>query len=258
MKSTRQRTSKQFASVSKTLGGQPVRLNKFLADAGIDSRRKVEELILAGAVKVNGVVCTELATKVSKTDNVTVNNNPIKEKINQYYILLNKPKDFITTTKDEKDRKTIMKLLPDFGRLYPVGRLDRNTTGVILITNDGDLAYRLTHPSYRIERVYRVLLDKSLKASDAEAIARGVDLDGELSAPCEVLIDPKDHTLVLITLFEGKNHEVKRLFEKFGYTVKQLERKSFAGLEVMKLKRGEWRHLNRQEMLKLRKLVNLA
>jgi len=235
-----------------------IRLNKFIADAGVASRRKADELIVSGVVKVNGVVVDTPGVRVDKTDFITVNGDPIKEKIMPIYIVLNKPKNVITTTDDEKGRKTVLDIVRKQARIYPVGRLDRNTTGVLLLTNDGELAHRLTHPSYQIERVYDAKLDKILKSEHALEISKGVELEsGEMTQPCELLIHPADKTKVTITLREGKNHEVKRIFEKFGYTVKQLDRKSFAGITVSGMEKGIYRHLNRKELQFLKKLVKL-
>lgn len=236
---------------------KPIRLNKFLADAGIASRRKADEIIASGIVKINGVTVTNLATTVRPTDVVSVQGNIVTHRKRNLYILLNKPKDYITTVADEQGRKTVLNLINIDERIYPVGRLDRNTTGVLLITNDGELAYRLTHPKYEIERIYTAHLDKPLKTIDAEKIAQGVDLDGEKTAPCEIFIAPEDHRKLTLILKEGKNREVKRIFEKFGYEVQKLDRKMFAGLTVRGLKRGEFRFLNRKEILALKTLVGL-
>ncbi len=238
-------------------GNQPVRLNKFLADSGVASRRKADDLIKYGFVKVNKKTVKELGTKVTASDFITVRGDPIENTQRLIYILLNKPKDVITTTKDDQGRKTVMDIVRKKARLYPVGRLDRNTTGTLLITNDGDLAHRLTHPSYQIIRTYAVGLDKELEAKHARQIARGVELDDGKTAPCELFILPEDETKVEILLAEGKNHEVKRIFEKFGYRVKKLDRKSFAGLTNRGLRRGEYRHLKQSEVAALRKLAGL-
>lgn len=250
--------TKAKSSKSKKEDESKIRLNKFIADAGIASRRKADELIVSGAVKVNGVVVDTPGVRVDKTDFITVNGDPIKEKIMPVYIVLNKPKNVITTTDDEMGRKTVLDIVRKQARIYPVGRLDRNTTGVLLLTNDGDMAYRLTHPSYQVERIYDAKLDKILKSEHAQEISQGVELEnGEMTQPCELLIHPADKTKVTITLREGKNHEVKRIFEKFGYVVKQLDRKSFAGITVSGMEKGTYRHLNRKELQFLKKLVKL-
>jgi 23S rRNA pseudouridine2605 synthase len=234
-----------------------IRINKLIADSGYCSRRKADELIAQGEVQVNRKIVAELGLKVRSTDFVTVEGNPIKTTGKHVYLLLNKPKDSITTTKDERDRKTVMDLVHSKYRVYPVGRLDRNTTGVLLLTNDGDLANRLTHPRYQIERVYRTVIDKPIEERHALEISQGVETDDFTSAPCEVFIDPKDFSKVTLVLREGKHHEVKRIFEAFGYFVKNLDRKMFAGLTVKGLRKGEFRHLTKQEVNYLMNLTKL-
>ncbi|MFM2132986.1 MAG: hypothetical protein RL156_267, partial [Bacteroidota bacterium] len=221
----RLRTSQAGAEVSHT---SDLRLNKFLADAGIASRRAADELIDAGVVKVNGRVVTEQGTKVHPADLVTVRGEPVSYIKHLTYLVLNKPKDYITTTSDEKGRKTVMDLIPLKQRLYPVGRLDRNTTGALIITNDGELATRLMHPKYEIEREYVVGLDKRLTTEHAKSVANGVTLDDGTTGPAEVLINPEDRTEVRIILREGKNREVRRIFEHFGYEVVRLHRVRYA------------------------------
>jgi len=238
---------------------QGVRINKIIADAGITSRRGADQLILEGRVKVNGAVVTELGMRVHPSERVLVDGEIIGDPERLVYVLLNKPKDTITTTSDERGRRTVLDLIDFRERIYPVGRLDRNTTGVLLLTNDGDLANRLMRPRYGIERHYQVVLDAPLKLGDARTIAAGgVDLgDGDITGPCEVYVDDKQRTHVAITLREGKNREVRRLFEAFGYMVIRLDRKLYAGLTTRGLARGEWRRLERKEISALRRLVNL-
>jgi pseudouridine synthase len=174
------------------------------------------------------------------------------------YILLNKPKDTITTTSDEKGRRTVLDLIDARERIYPVGRLDRNTTGVLLLTNDGDLANRLMHPRHGVARLYDVVLDKPLELRDARAITAGVELEnGDKTQPCEIDMEDRDRQHLRITLYEGKNREVRRLFEHFGYEVTRLDRKLYAGLSARGLARGEWRRLERKEISSLRRLVDL-
>ncbi len=233
------------------------RLNKFLADAGVCSRRKADELIAEGRVTVNRKVVTKLGTKVKTTDFITVDGNPVKTRKKYTYILLNKPKDTISTTNDEKNRKTVTDIVRTQSRVYPVGRLDRNTTGVLLLTNDGEMANRLTHPKYQVERIYKTRLNKELLEKDAARIARGVKTDDFETSPCELFIEPGDNTKVIVVLREGKHHEVKKMFEAFGYSVKRLDRVMFAGLTVKGLKRGEYRHLNNSELNHLKKLTGL-
>ncbi len=234
-----------------------LRLNRYIAECGIAARRKADEIILSGVVKINGFVVNELGTKVMPGDFVTIAGDPIWLERHFEYILLNKPKGVITTTSDEKNRATVMDLIKRHGRVYPVGRLDRNTTGVLLLTNDGELAYRLTHPKYEVERVYNVKLDKELKQIDAEKIAKGVLIDGAKTAPCQVMMysDAPDRSTV--TLTEGRNHEVKKLFEAVGYDVKTLDRKYFATLSTSGMKRGEYRNLTDAEVKEIKLLVEL-
>ena len=201
-----------------------IRLNKFLADAGYCSRRKADELIDSGVVKVNRQIITELGTKIHPGDFVTVKGDPVSLEPHNVYIVLNKPKNVITTTSDELGRKTVLDLVRKQVRIFPVGRLDRNTTGVLLLTNDGDLAHRLTHPSYEIPREYYVKLNRVLKPEDAQMISEGLELEDGRTSPCELMIHPEDKTRVAITLTEGKNHEVIRLFDAVGYDVRQIGR----------------------------------
>lgn len=234
-----------------------VRLNKFIADSGFCSRRQADEIIKSGRVKINNIIETNLSRRVLPGDKVQVDSNYIKQSVKFEYILLNKPKDTITTVRDEKNRKTIMDLVKTKFRLFPVGRLDRNTTGVLILTNDGQLANRLMHPKYLIERVYLAGLDKPLKTIDAEKISRGIKTPDFESNPCEVIISPEDRTKVYITLREGKNREVKRIFEALGYVVKKLDRKAFAGITVSGLARGDYRRLTREEIIHLKKATKL-
>lgn len=247
-KPTSSRTSKP-----KVEKGALLRLNKYIADSGFCSRRKADELIASGQVKVNGAIIIDLGTKVQTDANVTVNGDPISYYVKHKYILMNKPKDVITTTNDEKGRPTVLDLIKSkTDRLYPVGRLDRNTTGCLLITNDGEMAHRLTHPSYQVERVYLVGLDKPLSFKDAEKITQGVELEDGMTGPCELFINPKDKTQLNLSLREGKNREVRRIFEALGYEVKKLHRKYFATLDVSGMKRGEYRLLTSKEIAALR------
>lgn len=235
-----------------------VRLNKAIADAGVASRRHADELIRGGRVRINGKVVTELGTKISISDVVTVDGEPITRTKHLTYVLLNKPKDVITTSSDEKGRMTVFDIVRIHTRLFTIGRLDRNTTGLLLLTNDGDLAHRLMHPSYEIPRVYRARLDKPLRPADARKIAGGIELEDGMTSPCEVMIDLKDHHIAHIALHEGRNREVRRLFEALGYDVKSLDRKQYAFLTIRGMTRGEYRHLTKDEVHELRKLVNLA
>lgn len=241
---------------SKASSNELIRLNKYITSAGLVSRRKADELITQGVVKVNKKVVTELGTKITLSDFVTVNGDPISVSHKYLYILLNKPKNCITSTSDEKGRKTVMDIVKIDDRVFPVGRLDRNTTGVILLTNDGELANVLTHPKYHIRRVYNAKLDKILVPGDAQKIVRGIDIgDGIITSPCEIFINPEDKHKVMISLTEGRNHEVRRMFEAVGYEVKSLDRKSYHTLTTKGLVRGEYRFLEKSEITELRKII---
>ena len=233
---------------------EPIRLNKFLANAGVCSRREADEFIQAGVVTVNGEVVTELGTKVLRTDIVRFHEDPVNlEK--KVYVLLNKPKDYVTTSDDPQQRKTVMDLVkgacPE--RIYPVGRLDRNTTGVLLLTNDGDLASKLTHPKYLKKKIYHVHLDRNVTAHDMQTIATGVMLDdGEIKADDVQYADATDKKQVGIEIHSGRNRIVRRIFESLGYRVQKLDRVLFAGLTKKNLRRGDWRYLTEEEVDRLR------
>ena len=233
---------------------EPLRLNKFLANAGICSRREADEFIQAGVVTVNGQVVTELGTKILRTDEVKFHDQPVKiEK--KVYVLLNKPKDYVTTSDDPQQRKTVMDLVKNAcpERIYPVGRLDRNTTGVLLLTNDGDLASKLTHPKYLKKKIYHVFLDKNVTAHDLQQIADGIQLeDGEIKADDVQYASPTDKKQVGIEIHSGKNRIVRRIFEALGYRVQKLDRVQFAGLTKKNLKRGDWRYLPEEAVDRLR------
>ena len=233
---------------------EPVRLNKFLANAGVCSRREADEFIQAGVITVNGQVVTELGTKVLRTDEVKFHDQPVSlEK--KVYVLLNKPKDYVTTSDDPQQRKTVMDLVKNAcpERIYPVGRLDRNTTGVLLLTNDGDLASKLTHPKYLKKKIYHVFLDKNITAHDLTQIAEGIQLeDGEIKADDVQYADPEDKKQVGIEIHSGKNRIVRRIFESLGYKVLKLDRVQFAGLTKKNLRRGDWRYLTEEEVDRLR------
>ncbi len=237
---------------------QITRLNKAIADAGVASRRRADELIRSGCVRINGMVVTELGTKVEIDDMVTVNGEPITRYKHLTYVVLNKPKDHITTSSDEKGRATVFDIVKIKSRLFTIGRLDRNTTGVLLITNDGDLANKLMHPRYGITRVYKATLDKPLRQDHMRAIAKGVELEDGPTQPVEIAVDPSDKTSVLLAIREGRNREVRRIFELFEYEVKRLDRKEYANISTRGLKRGEYRHLTREEVAELQRLVSSA
>ena len=233
---------------------QPLRLNKFLANAGVCSRREADDFIEAGVVTVNGQVVTELGTKILRTDEVKFHDQPVTlEK--KVYVLLNKPKDYVTTSDDPQQRKTVMDLVegacPE--RIYPVGRLDRNTTGVLLLTNDGDLASKLTHPKFLKKKVYHVYLDKNVTLHDMQQIAEGIELeDGVIKADAIEYAHPTDKKQVGIEIHSGKNRIVRRIFESLGYRVIKLDRVQFAGLTKKNLRRGDWRFLTEKEVDMLR------
>ncbi len=244
---------KKSAPMPKMSEDGSVRLNKFIANAGICSRREADELIEAGVVSVNGKVVTEMGYQVMPGDSVKYNNELLRgERL--VYILLNKPKDFITTTDDPEDRKTVMGLIAKAckERVYPVGRLDRNTTGVLLFTNDGDLAKTLTHPSFQVHKVYQAELDRSLKHTDMEQIMAGITLDDGFIKPDEVVYTSSEKDVIGMELHSGKNRIVRRIFEHLGYEVKKLDRVIFAGLTKKDLPRGRWRFLTDMEVASLK------
>ena len=233
---------------------EPIRLNKFLANAGVCSRREADEFITAGVVSVNGEVVTELGTKIKRGDEVKFHDQTVSIE-RKIYVLLNKPKDTVTTSDDPQARRTVMDLVKGAcnERIYPVGRLDRNTTGVLLLTNDGDLASKLTHPKYLKKKIYHVHLDKNLTKADMEQIAAGIQLDdGEIHADAISYTDDVKKDDIGIEIHSGKNRIVRRIFESLGYKVMKLDRVYFAGLTKKGLRRGEWRYLTEQEVNFLR------
>ena len=233
---------------------EPIRLNKFLANAGICSRREADEFIAAGVVSVNGEIVTELGTKIKRTDEVKFHDEPVSVE-KKAYVLLNKPKDCVTTSDDPQARKTVMDCVKDAckERIYPVGRLDRNTTGVLLLTNDGDLASKLTHPKYLKKKIYHVYCDKNVTKADLDQIAAGITLeDGEIHADAISYASETDKKQVGIEIHSGKNRIVRRIFESLGYKVVKLDRVYFAGLTKKGLKRGDWRYLTEMEVNMLR------
>ena len=229
---------------------EPIRLNKYLANAGVCSRREADDFIQAGVVKVNGEIVTELGTKVKRTDIVLFHDQQVNiEK--KVYVLLNKPKDYVTTSDDPQNRKTVMDLVKGAcrERIYPVGRLDRNTTGVLLLTNDGELATKLTHPQYLKKKIYHVHLDKNVTAADIKQIADGIMLeDGEIHADAIEYASETDRKQVVIEIHSGRNRIVRRIFEHLGYKVIRLDRVYFAGLTKKNVRRGDWRFLTEQEV----------
>ena len=233
---------------------EPIRLNKFLANAGVCSRREADEFITAGVVSVNGEVVTELGTKIKRSDVVKFHEEPVSIE-RKVYVLLNKPKDTVTTSDDPQERRTVMDLVKGAcnERIYPVGRLDRNTTGVLLLTNDGDLASKLTHPKFLKKKIYHVHLDKNLTKADMDQIAAGIQLeDGEIHADAISYTDDFKKDQVGIEIHSGKNRIVRRIFESLGYKVVKLDRVFFAGLTKKGLRRGDWRYLSEAEVNYLR------
>ncbi len=239
---------------SKKSKNEPVRLNKYIANSGLCSRREADDLIQKGFITVNGEKVTELGIKVKPGDDVRYKDKKLKSE-KSVYILLNKPKDVVTTVSDNKDRRTVIDLVKNAcdERVYPVGRLDRNTTGVLLLTNDGDLAKRLTHPSYKKKKIYHVVLDKPLLKRHMTEIAEGVELeDFTIAADAISYPEEKDKTQVGIEIHTGQNRVVRRIFESFGYKIKKLDRVYFAGLTKKGLQRGKWRFLSDKEINRLK------
>jgi len=235
-------------------------LNKFMAHCGVCSRRDAVEYITAGKVKVNGVIVKEPGYKVAETDEVIYNTKKLFVTKNLVYILLNKPKDYITTTDDPQGRKTVLQLIKQATteRVYPIGRLDRNTSGVLLLTNDGDLTQKLSHPSYEIKKIYEVRLDKPLTKTDFDKIVKGLKLeDGEILIDSLAYADSKDKSIIGIELHSGRNRIVRRIFEHLGYDVKGLDRVMYANLTKKNVERSKWRYLSEKE-IRLLKYMNTS
>lgn len=234
------------------------RIQKVIANSGYTSRRKAEELILQGKVKVNGKVLKELGTKVSETDIIEIDGNILK-KDNRIYVLLNKPRGIVTTTSDDKHRKTVVDLIDIPTRIYPVGRLDYDTTGVLLLTNDGELTNGLIHPSNNIEKVYIAKIKGLINPVDLKKLSSGVIIDGKKTAKAKVKLrkfdKKKETSIVELTIHEGRNHQVKKMFEAIGYEVLKLKREKFAFLTVNDLKSGDYRYLSIKEVKILYSLI---
>jgi 23S rRNA pseudouridine2605 synthase len=228
--------------------------------AGVGSRRKNDELILSGAVKINGRVVTELGTKVVLSkDRVSMNGTIVSIEEKNVYLLLNKPKDVITTMNDERGRPTVMNYVRTKYRVFPVGRLDRNTTGVLLFTNDGEFANALIHPKFEIERVYRVTIDRSMQDDDLRKLKKGIRLeDGLAKAQTAEIVEGSKRKKILLVLREGRNREVRRMFEAIEYDVRQLDRVAFAGLTTLGVPRGKCRILSYPEVKDLKRYLGLA
>ncbi len=231
-----------------------MRLNKYIANAGVCSRREADELIRKGEIKINGETVTELGTKVAHGDTVTYGNKKLSHE-QKVYVLLNKPKDYITTADDPQQRKTVLDLIGNTirERLYPVGRLDRNTTGLLLLTNDGDLAKKLSHPKHGVRKLYHVHLDKPVSKADLQNIEKGVAIDDKMVRPDRIeYANPDNKREIGIELHSGQNRVVRRIFEQYGYKVTKLDRVIFAGLTKKDLPRGKWRRLTQKEVNYLR------
>lgn len=232
-----------------------IRLNKFIANSGLCSRRDAEEYIKTGQIRVNGKVVTELGTKVSPSDDVRYKNKKLAAE-KKVYVLLNKPKDYVTTVEDPHAEHTVIELLgKDFPeRIYPVGRLDKATTGVLLLTNDGELAGKLTHPKYERKKVYHVFLDRVVSKEDLFRLTEGIEIEGEkVAADAVSYVDQEDRSQIGIELHSGQNRIVRRLFESMDYKVKKLDRVYFAGLTKKNLRRGKWRFLTDKEVSMLKR-----
>ncbi|MCF6184485.1 MAG: rRNA pseudouridine synthase [Bacteroidales bacterium] len=234
---------------------EEIRLNKYLANAGICSRRDADKLITDGFVKVNGKFVTELGTKVKKTDIIKYKNKLIKSE-KHVYILLNKPKGVLTTVSDDRGRKTVLDFFRNkvTERIYPVGRLDKDSTGILLLTNDGDLTKKLTHPKYNKKKIYHIFLNKELEQKDAEKLVKGIELeDGFMKFDTLAYPDPKSKKDIGIEIHSGRNRIIRRMFAELNYDVLKLDRVYFAGLTKKDLKRGKWRFLSEREISNLKK-----
>lgn len=234
------------------------RIQKIIANSGYASRRKAEELIKQGRVTVNGEIVRELGQKASYADTIMIDGEALKKE-DKEYILLYKPRGIVTTSSDDKHRKTVIDLVETPKRVYPVGRLDYDTSGVLLLTNDGELTNLLTHPSSNIEKVYLVKIDEAVNPHVLKKLETGVIIDGKKTAPAKVKVKKidkkKNKSLIYLTIHEGRNHQVKKMFETIGYKVAKLKREKFAGLDLHSLKSGEWRRLSVHEVKVLYSLV---
>ncbi len=236
-----------------TSSSSEIRLNKFIANAGVCSRREADNLITEGLIKVNGKVVKEMGLKVKKTDKVVYKGRTLRSQPHQY-VLLNKPRGFITTTNDPQERKTVMSLVEKAcdERIYPVGRLDRDTSGLLLFTNDGETAKKLTHPSHKVKKIYQVELDKPIGKEDFRAVLKGIELEDGLVPVNELAIIGDDSSVLGIEIHIGRNRVVRRIFEHLGYDVKRLDRVMFGSLTKKNLPRGKFRHLSPKEIMALK------
>jgi 23S rRNA pseudouridine2605 synthase len=247
--------SSKTQAISRPHVDELIRLNKYIANSGVCSRREADEIILKGYISVNGKPVTDLGTKVSIDDDVRYNNKKLSAE-KKVYILLNKPKDYVTTVEDPHAEHSVLDIIKDKcrERVYPVGRLDKSTTGVLLLTNDGDLAGKLTHPKYKRKKIYHVFLDRDFAKKDLFKLTDGVDLDGEFVAADAVsFADETDRSQLGMELHSGQNRVVRRMFEKLGYRVRKLDRVYFAGLTKKNLPRGKWRFLTDKEISMLKR-----
>ena len=251
----RLKQGKKTYSAEKKQESELIRLNRFIAGSGICSRRDADEIIRKGLITINGKHVTDLGTKVNVSDDVRYNNKKLSSE-KKVYILLNKPKDYVTTVEDPHAEHTVLDLIGNAcsERVYPVGRLDKSTTGVLLLTNDGDLAGKLSHPKYNRKKVYHVFLDRVVPKNDLFKLTEGIDLEGEIVAADAVSYsDPEDRSQLGIELHSGQNRVVRRLFEKLGYKIKKLDRVYYAGLTKKNLPRGKWRFLTEKEVSMLKR-----
>lgn len=245
---------KGSARASGTLAAEgPIRLNRYIANSGVCSRREADNLIRMGVITVNGKVITELGYKVNPGDKVRHEGKLLTAE-KPVYILMNKPKGYLTTTRDPRERDTVMSLIGNAvrERIYPVGRLDRNTTGLLLLTNDGDLAEKLSHPSYNVKKIYKVELDRPISPADFERLEKGVQLEEGRAVPDDVAIVSDDRKTIGLELHIGWNRVVRRIFEALNYEVRRLDRTMYAGLDKRELPRGRWRYLTHQEVVRLK------
>jgi 23S rRNA pseudouridine2605 synthase len=251
-----EKVQKKVLKEEKTSKDDTIRLNRYISNAGIASRRDADELIASGQITVNGKEITEMGYKV-KPDDVVKYGKKILNREKLVYLLLNKPKDFITTTDDPDERRTVMDLVKNAcpERIYPVGRLDRNTTGLLLLTNDGELAEKLSHPSHEIKKIYQAELDRPISIEDFEAISNGVELEDGFIKPDELALVTPDAEVVGIKIHSGKNRIVRRIFEHLGYEVMKLDRTTYAGLDKKDLPRGKWRFLTEKEVIRLKYMI---
>jgi 23S rRNA pseudouridine2605 synthase len=246
---------KKPSPVEKNPERSPIRLNRFIAGSGVCSRRDADEIIKKGWITVNGNKVTDLGTKVNTDDDVRYKNRKLSSE-KKVYILLNKPKDYVTTVEDPHAEHTVLELIGDAcsERVYPVGRLDKSTTGLLVLTNDGDLAGKLSHPKYNRKKIYHVFLDRVVSKNDLFKLTEGIDLEGEIIAADAVsYTEPDDRSQLGIELHSGQNRVVRRLFEKLGYRVKKLDRVYYAGLTKKNLPRGKWRFLSDKEVSMLKR-----